>query len=414
MSARAARVIAWAMSVLAVALAVGGLVFAHFNDPAESALQRSSMVDVVFALSTPLGALIASRRPRNPIGWLFCALGLDSGVTVFALESGSYGLEASPEALPAAEFVYWVGSWVGVLGFLFGVFLFLLFPSGIFLSRSWKGVAWVATGVTFIAAITDAVSPWPTHPSLNFGNPLALEAYSGPLAAVREVAFTALILCLTASAAALVMRLRRSRGYERQQLKWFTYAAIVAALVSVFAPLHVPTWEILAPVTYALIPIATAIAILRHRLYDIDVLIHRTLVYSALTAILGAVYFALVLMLQFVFNPLARQSDLAIAGSTLAVAALFRPARTRIQRFIDRRFFRARYDAARTVEKFSERLTERIGLETLNAELIGVVQETLQPEHVSLWLRRRGPENLSRSTRATAGFAGKMITGTDA
>jgi hypothetical protein len=393
MSARAARVIAWAMSVLAVALAVGGLVLAHFNDPAESALQRSSMVDVVFALSTPLGALIASRRPRNPIGWLFCALGLDSGVTVFALEYGSYGLEARPEAVPAAEFVYWVGSWVGVLGFLFGVFLFLLFPGGIFLSRSWKAVAWVATGVTFIAAITDAISPWSTHPSLDFENPLAVEASPGPLAAVRVVAFTALILCLTASAAALVMRLRRSRGHERQQLKWFTYAAIVAALVSVFAPLHVATWEILAPVTYALIPIATAIAILRHRLYDIDVLIHRTLVYSALTAILGAVYFALVLVLQFVFNPLARQSDLAIAGSTLAVAALFRPARTRIQGFIDRRFFRARYDAARTIEKFSERLTERIGLETLNAELIGVIKETLQPEHVSLWLRPRGPEN---------------------
>jgi MFS family permease len=393
MSPRAARLIAWTLSVLAIALAVSGLVFAHFNDLTERVLQGSSMVDVVFALSTPLGALIASLRPRNPIGWLFCALGIDSGITVFALEYGSYGLEARPGALPAAEFVYWVGSWVGVLGFLFGVFLFLLFPSGIFLSRSWKGVAWVATGVTFIAAITDAVSPWPTHPSLDFGNPLALEASPGPIAAVRGVAFTALILCLTASAAALVMRLRRSRGHERQQLKWFTYAAIVAALVSVFAPLHVPTWEILAPLTYALLPIATAIAILRHRLYDIDVLIHRTLVYSALTAILGAVYFALVLMLQFVFNPLASQSDLAIAGSTLAVAALFRPARTRIQRFIDRRFYRARYDATRTIEKFSERLTERIDLETLNAELVGVVQETLQPEHVVLWLRPRAPEN---------------------
>jgi hypothetical protein len=157
--------------------------------------------------------------------------------------------------------------------------------------------------------------------------------------------------------------------------------------------LHLPTWEILAPVTYALIPIATAIAILRHRLYDIDVLIHRTLVYSALTAILGAVYFALVLMLQFVFNPLARQSDLAIAGSTLAVAALFRPARTRIQRFIDRRFYRARYDATRTIERFSERLPRGSTLETLNAELVGVVQETLQPEHVVLWLRPRAPEN---------------------
>ena len=393
MSARAARLIAWTLSVLAIALALSGLVFAHFNDPTERALQQSSTVDVVLALSSPLGALIASRRPSNPIGWLFCALSIDSAVTVFALEYGSYALETRPGALPAAEYVYWVGSWVGVLGFLLGVFLFLLFPSGTFMSRSWKGVAWVAAGVTFMAAITDAVSPWPTHPSLDFGNPLAVEASPGPLAAMREIAFTALILCLTASAAALVMRLRRSRGHERQQLKWFTYAAIVAALVSVVAPLHVPTWEILAPVTYALIPIAIAIAILRHHLYDIDVLIHRTVVYSALTAILGAVYFALVLVLQFVFNPLARQSDLAIAGSTLAVATLFRPARTRIQGFIDHRFFRARYNASRTMEKFSERLTERIGLETLSAELIGVVQETLQPEHVSLWLRPRGPEN---------------------
>jgi hypothetical protein len=393
MSARTARLIAWALSGLAIALAVGGLLFAHFNDPTERVLQQSSMVDVVLALSSPLGALIASRRPSNPIGWLFCALSIDSGLTVFALEYGSYGLETRPGALPAAEFVYWVGSCVGLFGFLLGVFLFLLFPSGIFVSRSWKGVAWVATGVTFIATITDAVAPWSTHPSLGFGNPFAVEAFSGPIAAVRGAAFTALILCLTASAAALVMRLKRSRGHERQQLKWFTYAAIVAALVSIVAPLHVPTWEILAPVTYALIPIATAIAILRHRLYDIDVLIHRTLVYSALTTILGGVYFALVLVLQFVFNPLARQSDLAIAGSTLAVASLFRPVRTRIQGFIDHRFFRARYDAARTIEKFSERLTERIDLETLTAELVGVVQETLQPEHVSLWLRPRAPEN---------------------
>jgi hypothetical protein len=391
MSERPLRILAWALAALAIILALTGLAFAYLNDVTERVLQRYSMVDVVIALSTPLGALIASRRPHNPIGWLFCALGVDSGLTVFALEYGSYGLEANPGAVPAAAFFYWVGSWVGVLGFLIGVFLFLLFPNGQFVSRSWKGVAWVATGLTLVAAIADALSPWSNNPSASLANPIEVETFPEVVAAAREIAFTGLILCLVLSAAALVLRLKDSRGHERQQLKWFTYAAIVAALVSIAAPLHPATWEILAPVTYVLIPLATAIAVLKYRLYDIDVIIHRTLVYSALTAILAVVYFLLVVVLQFIFNPLSRQSELSVAGSTLAVAALFRPVRNRIQQFIDRSFYRAHYNAAQTIEAFSHRLTEKVDLETMTAELVGVVRRTLQPEHVSLWVRSSSP-----------------------
>jgi hypothetical protein len=387
MSQRSLRVLAWAMAVLAPILALSGLAFAYFNDVTERVLQQYSMVDVVLALSSPLGALIASRRPRNPIGWLFCGLGLDSGLTVFAIEYGSYGLEARPEGVPAAEFIYWIGTWVGILGFLFGVFLFLLFPAGVFVSRRWVGVALLATGLTIVAAVADALSPWSDNPSPSLANPLVVERYSEVAVTVREIAFTALIVCFMASAVALVMRLKNSRGHERQQLKWFTYAAVVAAVASLVALLHLPTWEILAPVTYALVPIATAIAVLKYRLYDIDVIIHRTLVYTALTAILAAVYVAVVIMLQVVFNPLSRQSELSVTGSTLVVAALFQPVRNRIQRFIDRSFYRAHYDAARTVETFSRRLTKEIDLETMKADLIGVVRKTLQPEHVSVWVR---------------------------
>jgi hypothetical protein len=333
-----------------------------------------------------VGALVASRRPDNPIGWIFCG-----GAVAFSLSGlgeayAVYTLFAEPGALlgggkPAA----WFSVWVWVLGGVPLLILFpLLFPNGELLSRRWRIVAVAALAAIPFLVLGTMFAPGPLEDLSEVENPYGIGGVAGDVFnGFQGAGWLLLILSLIASATSLVMRFRRSRGVERQQLKWVAAASVV--LVASFLSWEV--WEGMAPLGILTMVVAAGIAILRYRLYDIDVVINRTLVYGALTVMLALAYLGSVLLLQLALRPLTESSNLAIAASTLAVAALFRPARSRIQAAVDRRFFRRKYDAQRTLEAFAGRLRDQVDLGALHSELSTVVSETLQPAHVSLWLR---------------------------
>jgi hypothetical protein len=347
-----------------------------------------------------VGALIASRQPHNSVGWLLLAvalaLGLQSVVAAYVRQADR----------PGAVAMAWVDGWIWFVWLtLAGIFLPLVFPTGRLLSRRWRwavglGVcALVASviGAAFTAGPLDAGTPKPVR------NPLGASGAWGELvAAVGIVGDVLAALGFLLAMLTLVLRLRRSSGVERQQLKTFGYVVslaivgLVVASAAEFAGSDSASWVYVVGATgwfVALflivvgIPAAVGIAILRHRLYDIDVVIKRTLVYGSLTAMLALSYLGLVLLFRLVLAPLTDGSDLAVAGSTLAVAALFRPLRSRIQAIVDRRFFRARYDAAQTLHGFAGRLRDELDLETLGVDLRQAVRDTMAPSHVSLWLR---------------------------
>ncbi len=335
-----------------------------------------------------VGLLVASRHPSNSMGWLFLGIAVLQG---FVELCQAYGLRAAQDGLPAGEFAEWVTAWFWIFTATLLVLVVVLFPDGRLASRRWRIVpalafAGCALAVPGFALSTDA------DEFAGGENPFAVQGLVIDVLAVTGVYIV--LAALLASAASLFFRFRRARGVERQQLKWVASAAVVGALaMGISAPL-LPEWtwpaEALTLVSIALIPIAAGIAILRHRLYDIDVVINRTLVYGALTATLALAYLGSVFLLQLALRPLTKESGLAIAASTLAVAALFRPARERIQRIVDRRFYRRKYDAARTLERFGARLRDEVDLDALGADLRTVVNDTMQPAHVSLWLRAPG------------------------
>ena len=333
-----------------------------------------------------VGALVASRHPDNPIGWIFCG-----GAVAFSLSGLSesyavYALFAEPGALfGGGKTMAWISVWVWVLGGVPLLILFpLLFPTGKFLSRRWRLVARLSLAAAFFLCVGIALSPGTFDDLAPVENPYGVGGAAGDVfAGFQALGWLLLIGSMIASATSLVLRFRRSRSIERQQIKWVAAASVV--LVASF--LMWELWEGMAPLGILTIVVAAGIAILRYRLYDIDVVINRTLVYGALTATLALAYLGSVLLLQLALRPLTESSNLAIAGSTLGVAALFRPARARIQEGVDRRFYRRRYDAQRTLAAFSARLRDQVDLGALNSELSAVVTETLQPAHVSLWLR---------------------------
>jgi hypothetical protein len=353
-----------------------------------------------------VGAIIVSRRPRNVIGWILCTVGLTSAVAGFAQDYASYALLDRPERLPGGLVMGWLGSWPWYIAFgLILTFLLLLFPDGRLPSQRWRPVTWAAAGTLALITLWAAFAPRPFEgPSGMPQNPLGIERAAG-LFRLLEVMTGPALLALTAlSLASLVLRFRRSHGQQRQQLKWFTYAALLTigswALFD-FADLGDrlpdPVDLLLSMVTVWVIPAAIGIAILRYHLYDIDRLINRTLVFGLLTALLGAIYAGVVLMLGQLFGGIGEEApSWAVAGATLAVAALFQPARRRIQQLVDRRFNRRRYSAAQTIEAFSTRLHQQIDLDTLSAELLAVVDQTMQPTKASLWLRSSVSNSPSR------------------
>jgi hypothetical protein len=379
------RRLAWGVFAVWAVVSVAALPLA--ND--------SFSVVVTFALGgfAIVGALVASRQPRNPIGWLLLAVAI-----VFSLSNVVEAL-ATRTAHPA-DVVMWLDDWLSDVWIgLIGVWVPLLFPDGRLPSRAWRPVAWFGTAVFALGVLTRAFGDHELDTSApgHHDNPFALPGAAGDvLGALIVPATAAYAPAVIGAMAGMVVRLRRSRGVERQQLKWFAYVAslmvgslMLAALgllvehTAVGGAIGNAAWgTFLLSVIFGL-PLALGMAILRHRLYDIDVVINRTLVYGALTASLGATYLGLVLLVGLTVG----RSNVAIAISTLAVAALFRPARARIQGVVDRRFYRRRYDAALTLEAFGAHLRDELDLDALGADLRRVVGETVQPAHVSLWLR---------------------------
>jgi hypothetical protein len=353
----------------------------------------AAQIIVDFALPI-LGGLIASRRPDNPIGWMICAAALANATDYFADGYAMYTVLAEPNSLPGGLVAAWVSNWVPMLALGLMPLFLLLFPTGRLPSRRWRPVA-IFAGLLYVALpVGYALLPGPltTFPSVE--NPLGREGAAGEIVPGVDQALAWLVFVLTSlvSLVSLVLRFRRSRGEERQQIKWVAYAAaLIAAYLlvdSFFKETLDPVSPILNVVFFGSLWVAIGVAILKYRLYDIDVIVNRTLVYGALTVMLAGVYFGGVVGLQGVFRALTGQeSNLAIVASTLAIAALFTPLRRRIQSFIDRRFYRRKYDAAKTLAAFSTRLREETDLDSLTDEVVGVVRETMQPAHVSLWLR---------------------------
>jgi hypothetical protein len=330
-----------------------------------------------------VGAVIGAKRPRNPIGWLLCLIGLSFAAYPVIVVVAASALAGRGDAPLAVYLVAWVGNWVWVLGLAGMLFTLLLFPSGSLLSRRLRPVAFVAATLVVALVVVTATSRGPLEAAPRLENPFALP--------IPEPAFDVLtfgLLPLVALACGLLIaRFWRSKDEERQQMKWVALGgAIFAASALLNLALTLPRWTLFGLPWGAMIA-AIAIAVLRYRLYDIDVIINRTIVYGSLTATLALLYVGSVVSLQYVFRALTGGgSQLAIVASTLAIAALFNPLRRRIQKLIDRRFYRKKYDAQKTLSAFSKTLREETDLEALNAELLSVIRETMQPEHVSLWL----------------------------
>jgi hypothetical protein len=381
MSWERGRSYAWAAPVLAVML----LALTRIAEPdADLAEWTFGLAFVVYAA---VGALIVRGRPRNPVGWLFCLIGLGT--------TGGGLLEVHSRGSTVAA---WFEAIAGVPVNVTVMLAVVLFPTGHYLSRGWRRAGTTVLAANAIALVVVALDPGPLSSQPQIRNPLGLDALAGPLHALAAAAPFVVATTLLLPIAAVVARFRRSSGPERQQLKWLALAAAysvvtLAALLALDTQVNLDTGtgQVVAGSLLGLVmaapPVAAAMAILRHGLYDIDVVISRTLVYGALTATLAAAYLVVVLLSQLVLQPLTPDTGLAIAVSTLAVAALFRPARARIQSAVDRRFYRRRYDATRTLEAFSGRLRNQIDLDTLSAELRTVTRQTVQPAHVSLWLR---------------------------
>jgi len=351
---------------------------------------------VVFAGT---GALVASRAPGNWIGWIFCAMGLLFEFGILGEVYVAYGSLADG-FLPGRAWVGWISQWSNnAFAPTMIILSFLLFPTGRLPSARWRPVALIATGVAVVHAASAALTPGPLQ-DYGIQNPAGIEAATA-LRMIAEVSVLILVLPLMLlSVVSLFARLRRSSGIERQQLKWFAYAAALLATdllaSNALAVLLRGTGNEVAEfipfltfvITLSGIPMAMGVAILKHRLYDIDIIINRTLVYGALTLSLLLVYVGCVVSLQYVLRAFTGgNSQLVIVASTLAIAALFNPLRRRIQSFIDRRFYRRKYDAVKTLEEFGAKLRDETDLESLNAEMLSVVRETMRPEHASLWLR---------------------------
>ncbi|MDQ3378239.1 MAG: hypothetical protein M3533_15275 [Actinomycetota bacterium] len=408
MSHHAAARLAWALCALALVLtALSLLLFVlnrlHPNTHVYAPWLDNTLVAISFA---PIGALVASRRPANPVGWLLALFGLVISVSHFGAQYALYALLTRPEPLLGGQAAAWVVSWL--LSVINGltVFYVLLFPTGRLPSRRWRLLAWLTAAFVVIGVVSSAVSPGALMGVLGpIRNPLGVEGVTGIYEATLFVGAPSLTV---AAALSLFVRLRRATGVERQQIKWFAYAAAASVGATILAyvlpgTLNTPPWFEHAAFalnigTIPAVPVAVGIAILRYRLYDIDLLINRTLVYGPLTLFLAAVYAGGVVGLQSVMRTLTGQeSTLAIVASTLAIAALFNPLRRRVQALVDRRFYRRKYDAAKTLEAFSARLREETDLDALGQGLVGVVRGTVQPEHASLWMR---PEASRKEERA--------------
>jgi len=337
---------------------------------------------------------------------LFCLIGLPSVWEFFATEYAFYALVTQPGALPGGVWIAWSRLWTATLIWALMFFVLLLFPNGRLPSPRWRPFAWGAAATFVLLGVLFAFKPGRLV-DVRVPNPMGVEWAAGIMKVSESILVFVVLGIMLAAAHSVIGRFRRARGAERLQLKWLTYAVgfwAISAVVGLFnfQVLHNRDIEFFAStlgiVATAAISTAVGVAILRYRLYDIDVIINRTLVYATLTATLIAVYFGGIVVLQRLFVVLTgERSTLAVVASTLLIAALFNPLRRRIQSFIDRRFYRRKYDAAKTLEAFNARLREETDLDTLSNDLVGVARSAMQPSHASLWLR---PETVHKAERA--------------
>jgi hypothetical protein len=378
---RAAVRLAWGLWGLAIGLIAAALAV----NTVQVATGEEGILAVLSLVFVTTGAFLAGRRPANPVGWLLLGWGM---VMAFGAFTGAYvnrGLVHDPGSLPGPSWVGWAEGviWHPAFGLL--AFLLLLFPHGRLPSPRWRPFAWFTVAVYLTLSLAAALAPG----SVELYYPEATPPVRLPVAGLADGVFEWLLpgqlLVLATALVSLVLRLRRASGEERQQVKWFVYTVVTVVLVFVSTTLVLGAGYLFP--LFGLIPLSVAVAVFKYRLYDIDRLINRTLVYGLLTALLIGVYTGLVFLLGGLLDPATGDSALAVAASTLAVAALFQPARRRVQELVDRRFNRRRYDAARTVERFSGRLRDQVDLDTLSAELLAVVDHTVQPATASLWLR---------------------------
>jgi hypothetical protein len=412
-TARTAARLAWSLWGLAMVLEVVAILLwlanhavlvSRFGTPDDFEPQ----VFLVPGYAT-VGAVIAARQ-RNRIGWLFLAFGLDAALLVFAYSYFIRGTIVTPGSLPAARVAGWAGGMLWPSSYLFLCLLLLLFPDGRLPSPRWRPVAVVLAISWSLVILNNTFAPGATTTyGVRFTNPMGIQALDHPAwKAVVQGAVVIAVATLGPAALAPLLRFRRADLVQRQQLKWFAFVVgicVVSVLVTVpvrgVLPL-VATVLYYVPVAGVVVglPAAVGLAILRYRLYDIDRLINRALVYATLTAVLGLGYAGAVLALGQLFGGVGeRTPSWAVAGATLVVAAVFQPARRRIQQAVDRRFNRRKYNTAKTIEAYSIRLRDQIDLDTLSSELLAVVDQTMEPTQSSLWLRpsRHGSLGAARS-----------------
>lgn len=402
--------LAWFVVGLCILLAALALILYNLNvsSSAVPADYRPKSMNLVMALTfPPFGALIISRKPRHAIGWIFLAMGLGQAVGQAALQYAYYALISLPGSLPFGQVVYLSLDIFWFPSFCFLILLLVLFPDGRPLSRRWGWLVWLtfaSIGLYFLSLFIEAI----TEPQPAYFDP----AYEDPFWVgdpIFDLSIFLMLFCLLAGTIALFKRFQRSSGVERQQLKWFAFAGIIFSIVFLTLSIlsswpvldppvaSIPAYrfaltvmQVLFPIAVAGIPVAVGMSILRYRLYDIDLIIRPTLTYSLLTAALALIYFCGVILLQSVFFQATGQprSDIATVLSTLSSAALFTPLRYRIQEGIDRRFYRRRYDAEQTLAAFGSSLRDEVDLDTLIERLEAVVEMTLQPESVFIWLKK--------------------------
>ncbi len=383
--------IAWSVWGLSLVFAGLGIVFLalSFTTPIGARWGPRGYAAVFAVAFASVGALIVPRHPRNGIGWIFCYVGLMNGIQTLLEEYAVYALLAHPGTLPAGDWLAWMQTWFWVPAAMPIFTLPFLFPNGRVLSPRWQLVLWLGGMTTALLLFGAAFAPVPLQSFDDRMNPYALGGDSGIMLVVYDVALALLAVVVLLGAASMFVRFRRSSGVERQQLKWFTYAAALAATIFVVFQDEPTVGAMMSILAMLALPVATGIAILRFRLWDIDLIIRRTLIYGVLTGALAFVYFGLVVLLQQLLRAVSGQSsELAIIVSTLAIAALFNPLRRRVQDVIDRRFYRRKYNAAHVLADFAATARDEVELEKLTARLVEVVQETMQPSHVSLWLKK--------------------------
>jgi hypothetical protein len=379
MHVRKARRLGWGLWMLTLMAAMAALPLIRTVESLPGFLFLTTLLATV-------GALIVSRQPSNAIGWIFCAAAASLALNFLTGAYAVYAYRVGGGRLPAAQLVEWASGWLWIPPiWLLSAPLLLLFPNGRLLGPRWRWVLWIAAGFIPFAFVGNAFSQ--ANSTDEFPNPYAIVGAESILSLAQTIAGMIMLFSLAAGIVSLVLRYRRGGWVERQQLKWFLAAAAVLPVAVMASEAYPALQTMFMPIALALLPAATGIAILRYRLYDIDIIINRTLVYGLLTILLAFVYVGCVVVLQTLVVPVVGGSEIAIVASTLVIAALFTPLRRRIQNLIDRRFYRRKYDAAKVLAAFGTTARDETDLDALTGEMLRVVDETVQPEFVGLWLK---------------------------